>query len=120
MVLFHFTWLGSLLQWGCKVPIIKVIEILWYFTSNEKKSDLNMSLGKMSDFVSFPLFGFTLVIKLRNFDSESQWNTLTCFDKKDMLPDLIMSHGKMSDFVSLPLFRFTLFIKLKNFDFKGH
>ena len=33
-------------------------------------SDLNMSHGKMSDFdfVSFPLFGFTLVIKLRNFD----------------------------------------------------
>ena len=26
---------------------------------------------KMSDFVSFPLFGFTLVIKLRNFDFES-------------------------------------------------
>ena len=30
-----------------------------------------MSLGKMSDFVSFPLFGFTVVIKLRNFDFES-------------------------------------------------
>ena len=27
-------------------------------------SDLNMSHGKMSDFVSFPLFGFTLIIKL--------------------------------------------------------
>ena len=33
-------------------------------------SDLNMSHGKMSDFVSIPLFGFTLVIKLRNFDVE--------------------------------------------------
>ena len=32
--------------------------------------NLNMSHGKMSDFVSFPLFGFTLVIKLRNFDLE--------------------------------------------------
>ena len=31
-------------------------------------SDLNMSHGKMSDFVSFPLHGFTLVIKLGNFD----------------------------------------------------
>ena len=30
-------------------------------------SDLNMPLGKMSDFVSFPLFGFTLVVKVRNF-----------------------------------------------------
>ena len=34
-------------------------------------SYLNMSQGKMSDFVSFPLFGFTLVIKLKNFDFES-------------------------------------------------
>ena len=33
-------------------------------------SDLNMSHGKMSDFVSFPLLGFTLVIKLRKFDFE--------------------------------------------------
>ena len=30
--------------------------------------DLNISHEKMFDFVSFPLFGFTLVIKLRNFD----------------------------------------------------
>ena len=34
-------------------------------------SDLNMSNGKMSDFVSFPFFGFTLVVKLRKFDFES-------------------------------------------------
>ena len=31
-------------------------------------SDLNMPHGKMSDFFSFPLFGLTLVIKLRNAD----------------------------------------------------
>ena len=29
-----------------------------------------MSYGKMPDFVSFPLFGFTVVSKLRNFDFE--------------------------------------------------
>ena len=34
-------------------------------------SDLNMSHGKMSNFVSFPLFWFTLVIKLRNFYFDS-------------------------------------------------
>ena len=34
-------------------------------------SDLNMSHGKMSDFVSCPLFGFTLVMKLRKFDFKS-------------------------------------------------
>ena len=32
------------------------------------QSDLNMSHGKMSDFVSLPLFRFSLVIKLKNFD----------------------------------------------------
>ena len=34
-------------------------------------SNLNISYGKMSDFVSFPLFGFTLVKKMKNFDFES-------------------------------------------------
>ena len=34
-------------------------------------SDLNMYHEKMSDFVSFSWFGFTLVIKLRYFDFES-------------------------------------------------
>ena len=33
-------------------------------------SDLNISYEKMSDFASFPLFRFTVVIKLRNFDFE--------------------------------------------------
>ena len=45
-------------------------------------SDLNMSLGKMFDFVSFLLFGFTLVIYLRNFDFENHSNTLIFFEKK--------------------------------------
>ena len=35
-----------------------------------------MSLENTSDFVGFPLLGFTLVIKLRNFDFESHRNTL--------------------------------------------
>ena len=45
-------------------------------------SDLNMSHVKISDFVSFPLFGFILVIKLRTFNFESHWNTLIFFDEK--------------------------------------
>ena len=40
------------------------------FNKKDMVSDLNMSQGKMSDFAPFPLFGFTLVIKVRNFDSE--------------------------------------------------
>ena len=34
-------------------------------------SDLNISHGNMFDFVSFPLFGFSLVMRLKNFDFES-------------------------------------------------
>ena len=45
-------------------------------------SDLNMSHEKMSDFVSFPFFGFTLIIKLINFDFESHWNALLFSDIK--------------------------------------
>ena len=60
---------------------------------------LNISNGKMSDFVSLPLYEFTLIIKLRSFDFESHWNTLIPIDKKNMVTDLNMSHGKMSDFV---------------------
>ena len=39
-----------------------------FLRKKDMVSDLNMSHGKMSDLVSFPLFGFTLVIKLRNFN----------------------------------------------------
>ena len=35
------------------------------------KSDLNISHGKLCNFVPFSFFGFTLIIKLRNFDFES-------------------------------------------------
>ena len=59
-----------------------------------------MSHGKMSAFASFPLFGFTLIIKLRNFNFDSHLDTLMLFDKKDMRSHLYVSHGKMSDFVS--------------------
>ena len=50
-------------------PILKVIEILYLFFV-KRVMDLNMSYGKILDFVSFTLFGFTFVIKLRNFDFE--------------------------------------------------
>ena len=45
-------------------------------------SDLNMSHEKISNFVSFSLFGFTLVIKLRNFDFKGHENTSMFSDKK--------------------------------------
>ena len=48
----------------------------------EMMSDLNMSHEKMSNFVSFPLLGFTVVIKLKKIDFESHWNNWILFDKK--------------------------------------
>ena len=49
-------------------------------------SDLNMSHGKfyvtLSDFISFSLFGFNLVIKLRNVDFKSHWSTSIDFYRK--------------------------------------
>ena len=44
--------------------------------------DLNMSHGKI---VSFRLFWFKLVIKLRNFDFEGDLNTVMFFDYKMIL-----------------------------------
>ena len=46
--------------------IFNIFDIHKVITSN-----LNMPHKKMSDYVSFPLFVFTLAIKLGNFDSES-------------------------------------------------
>ena len=70
---------------------------------------------KICDFVSLPLFVFSLVIKLKNIDFESLWNTLILFDKK-----IYVLWKKISDLVSLSLFGFTLVIKLKKLDFKSH
>ena len=61
-----------------------------------------LSHPKMSDYVLFPLFGFTLTIKLQNFDFESHSNTLIFFYKKKkekMMSDLNMSCEAVSDLV---------------------
>ena len=60
-------------------------------------SDLNMSHGKMSDFASFPLFGFNLVIKLKI--AILKVIKILCFlMKKKMTSDSNMPHEKFSDF----------------------
>ena len=124
---FHFISFQLFVLTNWKMLIIKVIEILsilrpmkndvrfeyvpwknvWFcFISMVwvMAWELNMFHGKISDFVSFLSFRFTLVIKLTNFDFEGHWNILILFDKKDMLSDLSTSNGKMPDFVSFPLF----------------
>ena len=76
--------------------------------------------GKNVRFFSFPLFQFTVAIKLRNFDLKNHWSTWILFDaNEDMMSDLNISYGKMSDFVIFSLFAFALVIKLRNFDFES-
>ena len=94
-----------------------------YFLIKKNMSDLNMSHEKMPDFVSFPLFGLTLVIKLRNFDCESHWNILIFFRLKKIWRQIwICSINKFPifDFVSLLLFMLNLVIKLRKFDLESH
>ena len=63
------------------MSIIKVIEISLVLCDQWRMiSDLNMSHGKISYLVSFLLFEFTLVIKLRSVDLES--HSKYFFDKK--------------------------------------
>ena len=76
-------------------------------------SDLNIFHGKMSVFVFFPLFGFTLVIKLRSFDFESYWNVLIFFLEKRMVSDLIM----LCEAVSALVFEQNVCNKLRNKNF---
>ena len=58
--------------------------LIFYDKKNKKRYDVRFDYvhGEMSDFVSFPWFEFTLVIKLKHFKFESHWNTLTIFDYK--------------------------------------
>ena len=51
------------------------------FRPTKMISDLNIYQWKMSDFVSFPLLGFILVIKVRKFDFSSHWSFLIVFNK---------------------------------------
>ena len=83
-------------------------------------SDLYIPHGKMSDFVSFPLFAFTLVIKLKHFYLKVIEILYYFLANKYMTSDLNISLGKMSDFVSFSLFRFNLVMKLRSFDFESH
>ena len=60
-------------------------------------SDSYMSHREMSCFISFSLFGFTLVIKLRNFDFKDHQNTFNVFDQKMMSDLTITSCQTVSD-----------------------
>ena len=59
--------------------------------------DLNMFHRKMSDFVSFSLFGFTLVIKLSNF-SLKVIEVIYCLFIKKLIADLNMQISNIVSF----------------------
>ena len=61
-------------------------------------NQLNVSHGKMSDFVSFSLFGFTLVIKLRNRNFSLLWLKWTQI--MEMKKNQIFFHETHSDLAS--------------------
>ena len=58
-----------------------------------------MSHGKISYFGWFPLFWFTLFKKLRSFNFENHWNTLTLLSNKKKLSGLNKSCQTVCDFV---------------------
>ena len=89
--------------------------------------DLIISNVRMSGFISFPLFRFTLAIKLRNFELESHLNTLIFFDKKRYDVRFKFLQKKNIKFFFFDNFFFFFFfwihfshIKLKDFDFESH
>ena len=63
IVLVHFSYKTEKFQYWKSLKYFNI-----FFIKKDMVLHKNMSHGKMSDFVSFPLFGFSLVIKLRNVD----------------------------------------------------
>ena len=74
-------------------------------------------LKKVSDFVSSPLFGLTLVTTLRKYDSESHQNILIFFDKKTGCQSGI-SCLTVSQWLQASLFELNFGNKLGNTNFK--
>ena len=83
LILFHFT---SLFHFCNEIERCLLRTSFKYFNILQPvKNDVRFEFvsWKKSDFVWFPLIWFTLVIKLSDFDFQSHWNTLICFDKKN-------------------------------------
>ena len=80
------------------MPIMRFIEIFQHFATINNDTKFEYFPGKMSDFVSLTLFGFTIVIELRNLDFGSHWNTLIFFDQK-MISDFNMFYEAVSNLV---------------------
>ena len=80
LVLFYFTLLDCVHFHFCNYKSHWFTLVI--YDQEKIMSDLSMCHGKVTEFVSIPLFRFTLVIKLRNFNFESHWNILMFFNKE--------------------------------------
>ena len=78
--LFYFFALTFAWNWNMSTSHGNILVLFdqWKMTSH-----WNIPHGKMSEFVSFTLFGFTLAITQRHFDFESHLNSLIQFDQKN-------------------------------------
>ena len=74
-----------------------------------------MPRGRMFDFIS--MVWVTFVIKLRNFDFETHWNTVIYLDKK-MMSSLITSCQTVSNRNYPFLFELNFGSELRNTNFK--
>ena len=122
LILFHFTCLCPIGNYKMKDANYKSHWNIFLFCEEWKiMSYLNMYHGRMPDFVSFPLFGFTFVIKLSNFNIESHWKTLIFFLSKryGIRFEYVLWKYVWLCFISL-LFGFALVIKLWILGFESH
>ena len=67
-----------------KADVFKML-LIFFRKKKNMASALNMSHEKMPDFVSFPLLGFILVIKLRNFDLMLSGLNISCQTVSDLV-----------------------------------
>ena len=71
LILFHFNYLGFLYSQNWEIfKAIELFQCFWWKTYDVR---FECVLWKMSDFVSFPLLGFTFFMKLRKFNFKSHW-----------------------------------------------
>ena len=76
--------------------------------------NLNISHEKISDFFSFSLLGFTLVLKMRNLDFESHWSNSIFFDTKRYSVRFELEIDRQKYLTEVIYFR-TMTLKLRQF-----
>ena len=90
---FRFEYLARKNVWFCFISLASVHSShktekcqtwvsLKYFDKKEMATDLDMHYGKIIDFISLPLCGLNLVIKLRNLGFGSNWRDFNIFWSK--------------------------------------